>query len=94
MYQIKSILNFNWGFNLMVFQVEKLEKYTFFTPQRLEQYQNRKKKAWIQNFELLDTLYHNDAYWPISYSRHIIVPTRFFLAKTTINLKIINKYNK
>jgi len=48
MYQIKSILytvNFNWGLNLMVFQLEKLEKY-----------QNHKKKAWIQNFELLDTL--------------------------------------
>jgi len=41
----------------MGFQVEKLEKYTFFTPQSLEKkYQNHKKKAWIQNFALLDTL--------------------------------------
>jgi len=30
----------------MGFQVEKLEKYTFFTPQSLEKkYQNHKKKA-------------------------------------------------
>jgi len=39
------------------FQVEKLEKYTFSTPQRLEKISKSQEKKLEFNFELLDTLF-------------------------------------